>query len=77
MCNNELYDALKALLRRDEINTCAHEDVHRAGNIWTICDACGAKWADDEGGKPEWKDPPEWEAARAALAKAEVQLARA
>lgn len=61
--------ALKALLSRDERNTCTHEDTHRGGFLWEICGSCGAKWADDEGGKPKWDDPPEWVAARAALAR--------
>lgn len=55
-----LVDAGEALLRRDQQNTCQHETTHRGGSIWEICDICGAKWADDEGGKPEWKDPKEW-----------------
>lgn len=65
-----MAEALAALLRRDEINTCQHAETHRGGFLWEICDQCGAKWADDEGGKPEWVDPPEWKAARDALAKA-------
>ncbi len=64
---DHLADALRAMLRRDERNTCQHEDTHRGGYLWTICDACGAKWADDRGGKPEWQDPQEWTDARAAL----------
>jgi hypothetical protein len=68
--SRELLDALVGLLRRDEGNTCQHEDTHRGGVLWEICDQCGAMWADDEGGKPEWKDPPEWEAARRAINKA-------
>lgn len=36
-----------------ERNTCEHEDTHRGGSIWEICDSCGKKWADDEGGKPD------------------------
>lgn len=67
--NERLKKALKALLKRDEINTCQHEETHRGGFLWEICDSCGAKWADDEGGKPEWKDPPEWVEARLALEK--------
>lgn len=63
-----LREALRALLDRDERNTCQHDETHRGGFLWEICDQCGAKWADDEGGKPEWKDPPEWVEARAALA---------
>ena len=27
---------------------CEHEDTHRGGAIWTICDSCGYKWADDQ-----------------------------
>lgn len=59
--------ALQDLLRRDEINTCQHNETYRGGAIWEICHSCGAKWADDQGGRPEWVDPPEWVAARAAL----------
>jgi hypothetical protein len=67
----ELLAALKAVLDRDELNTCQHEDTYRGGAIWEICNQCGSKWADDEGGKPEWKDPAEWDAAYKAIAKAE------
>lgn len=67
--NKALRDALKGLLDRDMRNTCQHEDTNRGGAIWEICSQCGAKWADDEGGIPEWKDPPEWKAAIDALAK--------
>ena len=65
--NARLRKALKNLLDRDERYTCQHEETHRGGFLWEICDCCGAKWADDMGGKTEWKDPPEWVAARAAL----------
>jgi hypothetical protein len=65
--NARLREALKNLLDRDERNTCQHEETHRGGFLWEICDVCGAKWADDMGGKTEWKDPPEWVSARAAL----------
>jgi hypothetical protein len=65
--NARLREALKNLLDRDERNTCQHEETHRGGFLWEICDVCGAKWADDMGGKTEWKDPPEWVAARDAL----------
>lgn len=68
--NADLLEALTAVLRRDQRNTCQHDETHRGGVLWTICDACGAKWADDEGGKPDWEDPPEWTAAYAAIAKA-------
>ncbi|WP_019025344.1 MULTISPECIES: hypothetical protein [unclassified Thioalkalivibrio] len=69
--NSELAEALKAVLRRDERNTCMHEDTHRGGVLWEICDQCGQKWADDEGGRPEWEDPKEWGQARAALTRHE------
>lgn len=59
--------ALDALLDRDKRNTCQHENTHRGGAIWEICDDCGAKWADDRGGKPNWEDPPEWDAAEESL----------
>ena len=65
--NARLREALKRLLDHSERNTCQHEETHRGGFLWEICDGCGAKWADDMGGKTEWKDPPEWVAARAAL----------
>ena len=68
-----LEAALKRLLDRDERNTCQHEDTHRGGFLWTICDACGSKWADDEGGKSDWQDPSEWVQARAALSGKEGQ----
>lgn len=61
--------ALVDLLHLDQKNTCAHEDTHRGGSIWTICDACGTKWADDEGGKPEWTPPAEWTKAEAVISK--------
>lgn len=60
-------EALHTLIKRDQINTCQHDNTHRGGSIWEICDDCGMEWADDRGGKPEWKDPPEWEAADKAL----------
>lgn len=62
---------IKALLKRDEKNTCQHENTERGGVLWEICVDCGQKWADDEGGKPKWKDPQEWVDARAVLAELE------
>ena len=38
-------------------NMCFHENTHRGGAIWTICDDCGAKWADDRGGFKKPKLP--------------------
>lgn len=63
----DVREALVDLLARDMQNTCQHENTYRGGAIWEICSDCDAKWADDEGGKPEWADPPEWVSARAAL----------
>ena len=65
-----LEEALENLLRFAECQICYHESTHRGGNIWTICDDCGAKWADDEGGKPKFKEPNEIVNARKALAAA-------
>lgn len=65
-----MLEALEKLLRRDERNTCQHEETTRGGVIWTICVRCKKSWADDQGGKPEWKDPVEWDIARAAIALA-------
>lgn len=50
----QVEEALVAALRLDQ--TCEHEDTHRGGAIWTICDQCGKQWADDEGGFQP--DPP-------------------
>lgn len=66
--NAELVAALKRLLDRDMKNTCTHEETHRGGFLWEICDQCGAKWADDEGGRPEFQEPDEWSKALSALA---------
>lgn len=69
----DLRAALKALLDHVDINTCLHEDTHRGGLIWTICDACDAKWADDEGGFVPHVDGPAVAAARTILAAAPSQ----
>lgn len=64
-----LKGALEALLSYSEQNICLHEETHRGGVIWEICDRCGKKWADDEGGKPAdaHEFPEVFEQARAAL----------
>lgn len=64
---DKLASALRGVLARDQLNTCDHPETHRGGTLWEICDSCGRKWADDEGGKPKWSDPPEWDAAAQAL----------
>lgn len=64
-----LLDALEKAVAHIERNTCLHEETYRGGAIWEICHQCGAKWADDEGGKPEFKWPEHVEQARALIAK--------
>ena len=63
--------AWRALLDHVDVETCHHEDTHRGGHIWTICDGCGRKWADDEGGFVPHKDAPAVAKARAALSAIE------
>lgn len=53
----ELKDLLTGLVDLYYKNTCMHEDTHRGGVIWEICDQCGQSWADDQGGRPEYKEP--------------------
>lgn len=48
----ELLPQFEAVLAYAERNTCLHDETYRGGTIWEICDSCGAKWADNEGGKP-------------------------
>ena len=43
---------LRSVLEYAERETCTHEETYRGGAIWEICDSCGAKWSDEEGGKP-------------------------
>lgn len=63
---------IESLLKHIEETTCTHESTHRGGAIWEICDDCGAKWADDQGGKPEFKWPKAVIAARARLGKGDT-----
>ncbi|HBN9704584.1 TPA: hypothetical protein L3939_006562 [Pseudomonas aeruginosa] len=65
---NKALDLLHGLVSEVERKTCCHEETHRGGAIWEICDSCGAKWADDEGGKPEFAWPESVEKAREFLA---------
>lgn len=48
-----LRDSLTKLVSYSSAQVCLHETTHRGGAIWEICEDCGAKWADDEGGMPE------------------------
>ena len=50
-------DALLGVVNLAVKNICPHDETHRGGAIWEICNACGAKWADDEGGKPAYVEP--------------------
>ena len=59
---------VRDLLKHIEQNTCTHEETHRGGAIWEICNACGSMWADDKGGKPEFVWPDVVERAREYLA---------
>lgn len=72
----DLVNSTKILLKKDFKNTCSHEEVYRGGAIWTICSQCGKKWADDEGGMPEYQDPQEWDAAQKAIDNGEELLKR-
>ena len=62
-------ETFQRLLEYAESQICTHEETHRGGAIWEICDQCGAMWADDEGGRPEFAWPKEIADARAALAQ--------
>lgn len=68
-CKPEVSDDLdpaeiiRDLLRFMEKEVCTHEETHRGGLIWEICDHCDSKWADDEGGKPVFKYPKGYEEA--------------
>ena len=62
-----LQTSLAKLVAYLDSITCTHEDAHRGGTIWTICDGCGAKWADDEGGFVPHVDAPEVAGARALI----------
>lgn len=62
---------LRALIEHVEGETCTHEGTHRGGIIWEICDDCGAKWADDQGGKPKFRWPHSVTKARAFLSRQE------
>lgn len=47
---DEAIRIAREILKIASRNVCRHEDTHRGGSIWTICDFCGMKWADDRGG---------------------------
>ncbi len=72
----QALDALEKITQFAEAQICMHEETHRGGVLWEICDQCGAKWADDEGGKPEFKWPEETDAARAMIDAIRAHLAQ-
>jgi hypothetical protein len=53
----DLRFALEGLIRHVERESCLHEETHRGGAIWTICDGCGREWADDKGGFVPYSEP--------------------
>ena len=67
--NKKLVRALGSFLRN--YKPCTHEETHRGGTIWTICDACGQKWADDEGGFQPYAEPQWISNARTLLTEAQ------
>lgn len=67
----QLYSVLNRLVSFVDNQICRHEETHRGGLIWEICDFCGAKWADDEGGKPKFVEPKEVSDAYRALREIE------
>jgi hypothetical protein len=68
---------LSALLGYVEHNTCTHEQTHRSGVIWTICDGCGQKWSDDKNPFKGYIEPAQITNARIALISAEPASAPA
>lgn len=64
---SQLEVALSNLVSYAERQTCMHEETHRAGFIWEVCDMCGMEWADDRGGKPDYVEPKEITDAYSAL----------
>lgn len=62
-----LRTLLANLVDHVDSTTCQHDSTHRGGVIWTICDDCGKKWADDRGGFVPYTDDQALSAARTAL----------
>jgi hypothetical protein len=71
--HDELVAALRDVTNFAEAQICTHENTRRGGVIWTICDDCGAKFADDEGGPPTPKVFKPIARARALLSKVSEQ----
>jgi ribosomal protein L37AE/L43A len=68
MSDKAMKKALRNLLSHVDEITCRHEQTHRGGTIWTICEDCGCEWADDRGGFQPYQDAKEVTAARKTLA---------
>lgn len=64
----EWIETMQALVRHIESETCTHEETHRGGAIWEICDGCGMQWSDDRNPRTPFEWPKCVEDARAMLA---------
>jgi hypothetical protein len=68
--NAGLRERLAALLIYAERVTCQHDETHRGGAIWTICDGCGMRWSDDRNPFKGYTESAEITRAREFLDKA-------
>lgn len=66
---NEIIDIIQELLNESYRNTCMHEETHREGIIWEVCDRCGCRWSDDRNPKPPYSEPEIWVQAEKLLRK--------
>lgn len=46
--NAQTLEDISLCIKSLEAAACSHAETHRAGAIWTVCNGCGATWADDE-----------------------------
>ena len=65
----EAAESLEYALNELGKTVCLHEETHRAGAIWTICDQCERKWADDRNPFTPYREPPELTQAYSTLTK--------
>ena len=69
----QLAAALDALrqareaLKKADAQVCRHEETHRGGVIWEICDLCGMEWSDDRNPRKPSKLIPLYEESLAAI----------
>jgi hypothetical protein len=58
---DRLAVALAGAVDEASRNICLHEETHRSGAIWNVCDQCGTCWPDDGfkpiASQPEWYAP--------------------